>query len=137
MAHNFINLKENFKEQMPVKLRLKNPMLRSWILFQQTTHSIARCEDNLFRKMGMTYQQFVVIMTIKYAPSPVTQTDVYESLDRNDNTISLNIDRMEKAGLARGSRTFHADEQLGWWFLPKAKDYIKTLLGQPLNFCMK
>ena len=63
-----------------------------------------KCEEAALAKVGITLQQYKVLMAIKYINDPVTPTDVARWLDRNSNSITLIIDRMEKDGLVERVR---------------------------------
>lgn len=89
---------------MPVKLKFHNPSLNAWMLFRHTFYSIVKCEDELFAGIGLTSQQFAVLMVLKQAPGPVTLTDVANWLDRDTASITSIIDNMSKKGLVERVR---------------------------------
>jgi MarR family transcriptional regulator, organic hydroperoxide resistance regulator len=89
---------------MPVKLKFNNPSLNAWMLFRLTYYSIVKCEDELFAGIGLTSQQFAVLMAIKQAPEPVTLTDVASWLDRDTASITSIIDNMSKKRLVERVR---------------------------------
>ena len=89
---------------MPVKFVLSDPTLKAWILLRQTYIAVSKCEEAAFAKVGITLQQYKVLMAIKYINDPVMPTDVARWLDRNSNSITLIIDRMEKDGLVERVR---------------------------------
>jgi MarR family transcriptional regulator, organic hydroperoxide resistance regulator len=113
---------------MPVKLKLTNPVLHSWILLRHTADSISKCEEDLFADMDITYQQFIVIMSIKYIPGPVTQTDVAKWLDRNNNSITLIIDRMVKTDLVKRARDLPDRRAVRLVITPKGEKLFKHAL---------
>ncbi len=86
---------------MPVKFKIKDPVQNSWSLLQLTCDSLLKCsESSLFKTNNkLTPQQFSVLAAIKSIGDPVLPTDVASWLDRNTNTITLSVDRMEKDGL--------------------------------------
>jgi len=85
-----------------------NSKLDGWILLHQTYNLIVKCEETEFVKSDITPQQYWVLQAINYLGqyhnAPVTQKDVAQLLDRNANSITLIIDRMEKAGLVQRKR---------------------------------
>jgi MarR family 2-MHQ and catechol resistance regulon transcriptional repressor len=89
---------------MPVKLKFNNPSLNAWMLFRLTYYSIVKCEDELFARIGLTSQQFAVLMVLKQAPEPVTLTDVANWLDRDTASITSIIDNMSKKGFVERVR---------------------------------
>ncbi len=86
---------------MPVKFGFSNPLLNAWLVLHQTYNLVSRCEDALFAKEGLTTQQHAVLISIKYINAPVTPTRIAHWLDRNPNSISMIVDRMEKDGLVK------------------------------------
>jgi DNA-binding MarR family transcriptional regulator len=84
---------------MPIKFKVDDPIQGVWSLLQLTNDSIVKCAETAFTKVKLTPQQFYVLAAIKNIGDPVLPTDVAKWLDRNTNTITLIIDRMEKDGL--------------------------------------
>jgi DNA-binding MarR family transcriptional regulator len=62
-------------------------------------------EGNYSSKAGLSYPQFLILITIEASEPPVTETDVADSIQRNLNTVSMMLDRMEKAGLVKRERS--------------------------------
>jgi DNA-binding MarR family transcriptional regulator len=54
---------------------------------------------------GISYQQFLVLITVESSEPPVNQTTVAKAIQRNLNSISMIIDRMEKLGLVTRERS--------------------------------
>ena len=84
---------------MPINFKIDDPVQGVWSLLQLTNDSIVKCAETAFTKSKLTPQQFYVLAAIKNIGDPVLPTDVAKWLDRNTNTITLIIDRMEKDGL--------------------------------------
>ena len=74
----------------------KHPIHQMWIMLDQTYIDISKCQEAAFAKAGVTLQQYRVLMVIDAVKQPVTPTDIAHWLDRNTNSITLIIDRMEK-----------------------------------------
>ena len=89
---------------MPGKNLTKNINVQAWNKFRRTFDSVVKCEESSFAKVGLPPQQFYVLSAIKLIHPPVTSTDVARWLDRNPNTITLIIDRMQKDGLVNRAR---------------------------------
>jgi DNA-binding MarR family transcriptional regulator len=94
---------------MPVKFVFNNQLLGAWMLFHQTYNSISRCEDKEFGKLGISAQQHAILMAITRADGPVTPGQIARWVDRNANSITLILDRMEKSGLV--IRTKHVTDR--------------------------
>jgi DNA-binding MarR family transcriptional regulator len=89
---------------MPVNFLFSNPLLQVWMLLHQTHNSLVRCEEIVFAKTGLTAQQHAILMAISYIEGPATPTEIANWVDRKVNSITLIVDRMEKAGLVRRVR---------------------------------
>lgn len=92
---------------MAVKFGFDNSLLRAWLLLHQTYNLIAKCEDRVFSKHGITTEQHNVLMAIEHIDDPVTPTEIGQWLDRNTNSISMIVARMVKAGLVKKTRDLH------------------------------
>jgi DNA-binding MarR family transcriptional regulator len=77
-------------------------VLRLWYMIHHTHDLIKMCEDQVFPKYGITTEQYVVLITIKYGH--VRPTDIAQWLARSPNSISMIADRMVRAGLIRRVR---------------------------------
>jgi DNA-binding MarR family transcriptional regulator len=64
-----------------------------------------KCAETAFAKIKLTPQQFSVSRRYQNIGDPVLPTEVAKWLDRNTNTITLIIDRMEKDGWSPASET--------------------------------
>jgi DNA-binding MarR family transcriptional regulator len=84
---------------MPVKFVFKNPQMSVWMLLHQTYNSVTKCEEELFAKFDLTARQHAVLMAVKYIDPPATPTLIADWVDRNLNTVTMIIERMEKDGL--------------------------------------
>jgi len=78
---------------------------RLWVLWHNTVDLISKYEEAGFRKnAGLSYQQYLILHTMTNLGNPVTATDMVDKVNRNTNTISTMLDRMEKQGLVRKLR---------------------------------
>lgn len=84
---------------MPVILKFKDPVKYAWFAFNQVHGSGLACQEEAFRKLGISYQQYIVLIAIKKISPPVTLSAVANWLDRSPHTITLIVDRMEKNGI--------------------------------------
>jgi DNA-binding MarR family transcriptional regulator len=111
---------------VPIKLTFKNSKLHAWILLRHTYYSIFKCEDDLSPKTGLTSKQVAVLMAIKQAPDPVTQTDVANWQDRDATSITSIIDRMSKDGLVKRLKDLKDRRSVHLVITPKGE----KILGQ-------
>ena len=110
---------------MPTDLDYHHPIHKLWIALDQTYVAVSKCQEAVFAKAGLTLQQYRVLMVINFAKYPLTQTDVARYLDRNTNSISLIIDRMEKINLVKRVRDSKDRRALRLVITAKGKDLFK------------
>lgn len=82
----------------------RSPDMDAWILLQQTRDSIFRREDAVLARLGLTTEQYTVLLAIESLDAPVRITDIGQSLGRSTNSVSMLVDRMVKAGLVERIR---------------------------------
>ena len=99
-----------------------HPIHMLWILLDQTYVAASKCQEVEFAKAGLTLQQYRVLMVVDAAQQPVTVTDVARWLDRNTNSISLIIDRMEKIDLVKRVRDLKDRRSLRLVMTAKGQD---------------
>ena len=87
------------ERNMPVRIVETDPVDDAWLILHQTSDSITKCEEDVFARIGIPPQQYLILMAIKRMNGPVTPTRLANWVDRNLNSIILIIDRMEKDGL--------------------------------------
>jgi len=116
---------------MPVKFAFDNPLLRAWLLLHQATNLIVRAEDAVFSKADLTSQQHAVLLAIKYIEGPVTPSVIAHWLDRNTNTITTLVDRMEKDGLVERVRDLRDRRSIRLVMTDKSKQILDkaTMVG--------
>jgi DNA-binding MarR family transcriptional regulator len=78
--------------------------LRLWRQLYQTYTLLKQAEDVVFEEHGLTTEQYAVLVSISYIGEPARVTDIARWLERSTNSISMIVDRMVKAGLARRAR---------------------------------
>ena len=60
--------------------------------------------DQTLREQGLTMEQHLVLVNIRYNDAPMRITDLAHWLERSTNSMSMLVDRMVKAGLLRRLR---------------------------------
>jgi DNA-binding MarR family transcriptional regulator len=93
-----------WRENMPVRIFRGNLNDDTWAIFHQTYQSLTKCADEAFARIGLLHQQYQVLRAMKNMPATVTATAIANWLDRNSNSITLIIDRMERSGLVKRVR---------------------------------
>jgi MarR family transcriptional regulator, 2-MHQ and catechol-resistance regulon repressor len=124
---------------MPNKITANHPIHRLWIMLDQTYVAASKCQEAAFAQVGLTLQQYRVLMVLDAAEHPVTITNVARWLDRNTNSISLIIDRMEKVDLVKRVRDLKDRRTLRLVMTPKGKSLFEraTIYGLELMDKMK
>jgi len=78
-----------------------------WLLWQHTSNILEKNFDAiLVKEKGLSYQQFQVLLALMQNGENTvpTSTVLARQLDRNPNTLSTILDRMEKGGLVKKIR---------------------------------
>jgi DNA-binding MarR family transcriptional regulator len=98
---------------------------RIWINWYHTGGLVAKYADNGLTKMrGLSYQQFLVLIVMKKLGENANATEMAKLLDKNTNTLSTILDRMEEKGLVKKIRDTQ-DRRLVWAVMtPKGKEKL-------------
>jgi DNA-binding MarR family transcriptional regulator len=75
-----------------------DPIKDSWFLMHQMNAEMERCEDKLFKNIGILVGEYQVLSAIKTCKTNVTPTKINEILNKDPNYISFLLKRLEKAG---------------------------------------
>jgi DNA-binding MarR family transcriptional regulator len=76
-----------------------------WELLHHTNALLIKYADvKLLEERGISYQQFMVLYMMDRTGTSASATQIAELLDRNPNTLSTILDRMEKNGLVKKVR---------------------------------
>jgi DNA-binding MarR family transcriptional regulator len=81
--------------------------------------------DQILKEQGLTMEQYLVLVTIKYYDAPVRITDVARWLERSTNSVSMIVDRMVKAGLLRRVRDKSDRRVVNVFLTGKAENALK------------
>jgi len=83
---------------------LENLSATLWRTLYQTYTRFKNGMDQVLSEQGLTMEQYLVLVTIKYHDPPMRITDVARWLERSTNSVTMIVDRMVKAGLLRRVR---------------------------------
>jgi len=72
---------------------------RLWISLRNVAHKTARIRNDELRKYGISFIQAAIIYIIKNADVPVTPSEISRRMDRERQTITEILNRMQKNGL--------------------------------------
>jgi DNA-binding MarR family transcriptional regulator len=89
---------------VPVDFAFNDMTLRLWVLLRQTDISLLRCEETVFSEIGITLNQYYVLIAIRNLKNPATPANIARWLDRSPNSITTIIDRMAKDDLVERVR---------------------------------
>jgi len=119
---------------MPVKFQFMDQRLQTWLLCHQVYDSIYRCEESVFAKEGISTQQHAVLIAIKYIEEPVTVSELAHWLERNQNGISMLVERMVKDGLISRKRDLSDRRSIRLVMTKKGKNILEraTMSGWDL-----
>ena len=122
---------------MKVNSELGNTDLRFWFLIHRTRDAFRICEDQIFRKHGLTTEQYAVLATMKYLGNPTRPTDIAKWLERSTNSVSIIIDRMVKAGLIKRVRDKSDRRVVQLTITSKGENTLKPATLAGLEFIQK
>jgi DNA-binding MarR family transcriptional regulator len=86
---------------------------------------IVRCEDSIYRKYGITYEQFTVLGQLKGWGDSPRMIDLAQTLECAPNSVSNIVDRMVKAGLVKRTRGRIDRREVRVSLTAKGEDAIK------------
>jgi DNA-binding MarR family transcriptional regulator len=117
-------LKEAMNMPTVPELETFNAML--WRRLHQTYARYKNGMDQVLSEHGLTMEQYLVLVTVKYSDSPMRITDVAHVLERSTNSVTMIVDRMVKAGLLRRVRDRSDRRTVNVFLTSKAEDTLKT-----------
>ena len=101
-----------------------NAML--WRRLHQTYARYKNGMDQVLSEHGLTMEQYLVLVTVKYSDPPMRITDVANVLERSTNSVTMIVDRMVKAGLLRRVRDRSDRRTVNVFLTSKAENALKT-----------
>jgi MarR family 2-MHQ and catechol resistance regulon transcriptional repressor len=89
---------------MMANVRPSVAVLKSWRQIYQTDNLLRQCQDQICGEYGLTVEQFGVLVVVSYLGGSANITDIARWLIRRTNSVSMEADRMVKAGLVKRTR---------------------------------
>jgi len=78
---------------------------RVWINWYHASSLVERyLDDNLIKTNGISFQQFLVLSAMNKLGKEANATEMAKMFDKNINTLSTMLDRMERKGLVKKIR---------------------------------
>jgi len=108
-----------------VDSELEDLSVTLWRMVYQTYARFKNGVDQLLREHGLTMEQYLVLVTIKYNDAPMRITDVARWLERSTNSVTMIVDRMVKAGLLRRVRDRRDRRTVNVFLTSKAENALK------------
>jgi DNA-binding MarR family transcriptional regulator len=96
-----------------------------WRAVYQTYTRFKNGVDLILREYGLTMEQYLVLVTIKYRDAPIRITDIAHWLERSTNSVTMIVDRMVKAGLLRRVRDRRDRRTVNVFLTSKAENALK------------
>ena len=85
-----------------------------WVNWYHTGELIGKYADTRLNKVrGLSFQQFLVLLFMKKMGDNTNATELAKMLDKNTNTLSTILDRMEEKGLVKKIRDTQ-DRRMVW-----------------------
>jgi len=104
---------------------LENLSVTLWRKVYQAYTRFKNCLDQIVREQGLTMEQYLVMVSVKYHDPPVRITDIARLLERSTNSVSMIVDRMVKAGLLKRVRDRSDRRVVNVFLTSKAENALK------------
>ena len=148
-------LKVKEKLNTMVNSESENLTVTLWRMVYQIYTRFRNGMDQVLGDHGLTMEQYLVLVTIKYHDAPIRITDVARWLERSTNSITMIVARMVKAGLLRRVRdrsdrrtvnvflTSKAENALrpanpaAWEFMQRGMSSLSYGISVPLPVCSR
>lgn len=83
----------------------KDDDFKLWSIFNQASEAAIKVVDNeLFRKLDLSYIQLGVMYVVKHSSKPLSATEISRILLREPHTTAALINRMEKNGVIKKTK---------------------------------
>jgi DNA-binding MarR family transcriptional regulator len=104
---------------------LENLSVTLWRMLYQVYSRFKNGMDQVLSEHGLTMEQYLVLVTIKYHDAPIRITDIAHWLERSTNSVTMIVDRMVKAGLLRRVRDRRDRRTVNVFLTSKAENALK------------
>jgi DNA-binding MarR family transcriptional regulator len=118
-------LKVKEKPNIMVNSESENLTVTLWRMVYQIYTRFKNGMDQVLSDHGLTMEQYLVLVTIKYHDAPIRITDIAHWLERSTNSITMIVDRMVKAGLLRRVRDRGDRRTVNVFLTSKAENVLK------------
>ena len=98
--------------QPPIDVTLDDVILRTFIMFVQTAHTVLKYADaHFYRKTGFSAIKFIVLDALAVNGWSMRPSEIAEWTYRERHNITTLVDRLKRDGLVRTTRN-NADKRL-------------------------
>jgi DNA-binding MarR family transcriptional regulator len=104
---------------------VENLSVTLWRMVYQAYTRFKNGMDQILAEHGLTMEQYLVLVTVKYHDAPIRITDIAHWLERSTNSITMIVDRMVKAGLLRRVRDRSDRRTVNVFLTNKAENALK------------
>jgi DNA-binding MarR family transcriptional regulator len=128
-ANATILLKSKLKAKEALSImtnhKLEDLSVTLWRMLYQAYTRFKNGMDQILVEHGLTMEQYLVLVTIKYHDVPIRITDIARWLERSTNSVTMIVDRMVKAGLLRRVRDRRDRRTVNVFLTSKAENALK------------
>ncbi len=91
--------------QPPVDITLDDIILRTFIMFVQTAHTVLKYADaHFYRKAGLSAMKFIVLNALAVNGGSMRPSEIAEWTYREKHNITTLVDRLKRDGLVKTNR---------------------------------
>ncbi len=114
-----------------------NKYFEVWELLARTQHAMYNARERQLRGYGITPDQSYILLRVHQLKNKATQAQIAYFIFRKQNTVSVNVKRMEKQGLLKKDINRNRKNVVTLSLTKKGEEiYKKTLDREPINNIM-
>jgi DNA-binding MarR family transcriptional regulator len=116
--------------------RFRESAQEALLLLHSLWGFLTKLEETTYASQaGISYQQALILITVESSEPPVTETTISKGIQRNLNSVSMMIDRMEKLGLVKRVRSEDDRRQVHISLTPLGRERLANAIevGRALN----
>jgi len=114
-----------------------NLILRLWYVSHRNRALLKLCEDQIFSEYNLTTEQYTVLVAIKHVGGVARPSDIARWIGRSQNSVSMIVDRMVKAGLLKRVRDRRDRRVVNVSITSKAENALKPAIRAGWEFIQK
>ncbi len=91
--------------QPPIEVSLDDIILRTFIMFVQTAHTVLKYTDaHFYRKTGLSAMKFIVLNGLAFNGGSMRPSEIAEWTYRERHNVTTLVDRLKRDGLVKANR---------------------------------